>query len=315
MGTPDTKVTRKVPRILVTGKDGQLGFELSRSLQTVGQVIAVGRDALDMTDGQKIRNLIAQECPDFIVNAAAYTAVDKAESDRETCRLVNAVAPQMMAEAALACGATLLHYSTDYVFDGRSLAPYKETDACAPESVYGATKYAGEEGIAASGAAHFIFRTSWVVGAYGSNFAKTVLRLAREREEIRIVADQKGAPTPAWLLADLAAFMIRSAQFDRDFVDRHAGVYHVSPQGETTWHGYAQHVVRRLTALGVKLRADELRVVPISTSEYPVLAKRPANSMLDTTKLRAIPGVVLPDWQSTLEPVLRLIAQDARLVS
>lgn len=296
------------PLILVTGKDGQLGFELTRSLQSVGSIVALGRGELDLSSADAIGALVERTRPDFIVNAAAYTAVDKAESDVNQCFAVNEAAPRAMAQAAKRCGATLLHFSTDYVFDGTEARPYRETDECNPQSVYGSSKLAGERAIADALSEHVIFRTSWVVGAFGGNFAKTMVRLARERDELRVVADQWGVPTPAYLLADVAATIIRSVAADPMFLSRHAGTYHLAPQGETTWHGYAQHVLRRVADLGVELKTHADAVQPITTEQFPTPAKRPANSRLDTSKLRGVSGIVLPQWQEALEPIVRLLA-------
>lgn len=296
------------PLILVTGKDGQLGFELTRSLQSVGSVVALGRDELDLASVDAISALVDRIRPNFIVNAAAYTAVDKAESDVDQCFAVNAAAPGAMAQAAKRCGATLLHFSTDYVFDGKEARPYRETDECNPQSVYGSSKLAGERAIADALSEHFIFRTSWVVGAFGGNFAKTMIRLARERDELRVVADQWGVPTPAYLLADVAATIVRAVASDSMFLRSYAGTYHLAPQGETTWHGYAQHVLGRVADLGVELKTHTDAVLPITTEQFPTPAKRPANSRLDTSKLRSVPGIVLPQWQASLEPIVRLLA-------
>jgi dTDP-4-dehydrorhamnose reductase len=296
------------PVILVTGKDGQLGFELTRSLQSVGFVVAVGRAGLDLNSPDAISALVDRVRPNFIVNAAAYTAVDKAESDVDQCFAVNAAAPGALAQAAKRCGATLLHFSTDYVFDGKQARPYRETDAPNPQSVYGLSKLAGERAIAEALNEHFIFRTSWVVGAFGENFARTMVRLARERDELRVVADQWGVPTPAYLLADVTAAMIRSVTTDASFLRSHAGTYHLAPLGETTWHGYAQHVLRRMGELGIELKTHADAIQPITTEQFPTPAKRPANSRIDTSKLRSVPGIVLPQWQESLEPVVRLLA-------
>lgn len=309
VSSSEVKNQHVLPRILVTGKDGQLGFELSRSLQSVGDVTTVGRAELDLTNPKAIQELIACLKPDFIVNAAAYTAVDKAESDSEQCFKVNAQAPGVMAEAARLCGATLVHFSTDYVFDGEAKSPYRESDECRPQSVYGASKLAGEQAVRQVAGRHFIFRTSWVVGIFGANFAKTMIRLARERDELRVVADQWGAPTPAYLLADITAAVLRSSTVDPSEAGQHGGTYHVAPLGSTTWHGYAQHVIRRMLELGAELRATPENILPIATAEFPTPAKRPSNSRLDTTKLRSLQGIALPTWEASLEPVIRVLAQ------
>ena len=293
-------------KILLTGKNGQLGFELQRALAPLGEVVAVGSQECDLADADALRALVRRVAPDVIVNPAAYTAVDKAESDEATARAVNAVAPAILGEEGARLGALVLHYSTDYVFDGTKEGAYTEADAPAPQSVYGRTKLEGEQGLAAANPRHLILRTSWVVGAHGGNFAKTMLRLAGEREKLTVVADQFGAPTPAALLADLSAHLVReharagAAAFPY-------GTYHVAASGETSWHGYAQFVIGEALAAGKALKATVDAVAPLATEQYPTPAKRPLNSRLDTTRFRTTFDLRLPPWQEGVRHVLRQI--------
>ncbi|SMC29959.1 dTDP-4-dehydrorhamnose reductase [Andreprevotia lacus DSM 23236] len=293
--------------ILVTGRHGQVGFELQRSLAVLGKVVAVDREECDLTDAVAVRALLDRVQPDIIVNPAAHTAVDKAESEPALAQLINADAPQVLAEWARAHQALLVHYSTDYVFDGSQPGWYTEADRPNPQSVYGKTKLAGEDAIRASGCRHLIFRTSWVFGAHGGNFAKTILRLGREREELKIVADQRGAPTGAMLLADvtaqvLAQYLHRNAPADFPF-----GLYHLVAAGSTSWYEYAQAVVTAAQARGAVLKLSVDAIQPIPTSAYPLPAPRPANSCLSTDKLRSTFGLALPDWQQGLAHVMQLI--------
>ncbi len=293
-------------KILLTGKHGQVGFELQRALAPLGEVVAVDHHECDLADADAIRRLVTEVKPQIIVNPAAYTAVDKAESEPALAEAVNGVAPGVFGEAAARLGALVIHYSTDYVFDGAGQGAYTEADVPNPQSVYGKTKLAGERALQASGADHLIFRTSWVFGAHGGNFAKTMLRLAGERESLKIVADQFGAPTSAALLADVTAQVIgryrREGRTGFPF-----GLYHLVAGGCTTWHEYAQTVVRAAMAAGkpLKLTADD--VLPIATADYPLPAPRPSNSRLDTSHLRNTFGLLLPDWQSGLDHVLQQI--------
>ncbi len=290
-------------RILLTGKDGQLGFELRRTLSVLGEVRALGRADCDLSDEQGLRDIVRAYQPDMIVNAAAYTAVDKAESDVALAHAINARAPQVLAEEARARNALLLHFSTDYVFDGLKDGAYLETDATNPQNVYGASKWAGEQAIQSVGGRYLIFRTSWVVGAHGGNFAKTILRLAAERDALKIVADQYGAPTSAALLADVSAQVLAQAQ-RASAGDFPYGLYHVSGAGETTWFDYAKYVVRKAEQAGKALRVHADAIQPIPASAYPTPAARPANSRLDCRKLCANFGLVLPPWQDSLDHIL-----------
>lgn len=298
-------------KILVTGKTGQLGFELQRALAPLGEIIAVDRTHCDLAKPEVLRNLIQQLQPDIIVNPAAYTAVDKAETEIDLCHAINGVAPGILGEEAAKIGALVIHYSTDYVFDGIKESPYTESDAPNPQGQYGKSKLAGEQALMASGAKYLIFRTSWVVGAFGGNFAKTMLRLAGERDSLRVVADQYGAPTGAALIADVTAHIIvqyRSAQDQRDkSVAFPFGIYHLTAKGSTSWHGYAQFVVNTAVNLGKHLRATAENIEAIPTSAYPLPAPRPANSHLDSSLLEQKFNLMLPHWQSGVKRVLQLI--------
>ena len=293
-------------KILLTGKNGQVGFELQRALAPLGEVVAVDQHECDLSNPDAIRQLVAKVAPQVIINPAAYTAVDKAESEQQLAQAINGTAPGVFGEEAARLGALVIHYSTDYVFDGCASGAYLESDTPNPQSVYGKTKLAGEKALQASGADHLIFRTSWVFGAHGANFAKTMLRLAAEREGLKIVADQFGAPTSAALLADVTAQVL--GQYKRQGRTGFPfGLYHLVAGGCTTWHEYARTVVRAALAAGkpLKLTADD--IVPITTADYPLPAPRPANSRLDTQRLRETFGLELPAWQSGLGHVLQQI--------
>lgn len=292
-------------RILLTGPNGQLGFELQRALSPLGNVIALDRAACDLTDAAAARAVVRDLAPDLIVNPAAYTAVDKAESDAATACTVNAEIPAVFAEEAKRLGAALIHYSTDYVFDGQKNAPYVEDDATAPQSVYGCSKRDGELAVQASGADALILRTSWVVGAHGGNFAKTMLRLAAQRDSLNVVADQFGAPTSAALLADVTAQLVR--QIGRERGAFPFGLYHLTAGGETNWCDYARYVIGAARAAGQPLLASPETVHAIGTADYPTPAKRPANSRLDTRKFRDTFGLTLPDWRVGVSHVLQQI--------
>ena len=291
-------------KILLLGCDGQVGWELQRSLQPLGEVLALdfqSRDhAADFSKPDALAATIAAVKPDLIVNAAAHTAVDKAESEPDLAQAINADAPGVLARSAAARGAWLVHYSTDYVFDGSGDQPRREDAPTGPLSVYGRTKLDGENQIRASGCRHLILRTSWVYAARGGNFAKTMLRLAASKSELNVIDDQVGAPTGAELLADLTALMARAAQAQPEL----AGTYHAVAAGATSWHGYARLVIETARARGVPLTlpADALRAIP--TSAYPTPAPRPLNSRLDTRKLRERFGVHLPDWESGVRRLL-----------
>jgi dTDP-4-dehydrorhamnose reductase len=296
--------------ILLLGCNGQLGYESQRSLPGLGSLVARDFPDVDFSRPETLRALVREIRPDVVVNAAAYTAVDKAETEPERAGLVNAVAPGVLAEEAEAQGSIFVHYSTDYVFDGTKASPYIENDPVNPLSVYGRTKREGELA-AARCRRHLIFRTSWVVGAYGANFVKTMLRLAGERESLQVVADQFGAPTSAKLLADTTAdILARMADAASD--DRRWGLYHLTASGVTSWNGLARRAISRAIAAGVPLKASPQSVLEITAENYPTPAKRPANSRLDTTKLRTSFEMDLPDWTVGVDDVLDRIVAEKR---
>jgi dTDP-4-dehydrorhamnose reductase len=279
-------------KILLTGSTGQVGYELARSLQGVGQVVAVDRNVMDLSDLDQVRDVIRREKPGLIVNPAAYTAVDKAESEPELAYRINAEAPGLMAQEARLLGAAMVHYSTDYVFDGSQPAPRVEDDATGPLNVYGASKLAGEHAIAAAGIPHLIFRTSWVYGMRGKNFLLTMLRLARERNELKVVADQHGAPTWSRTIADVSAQVLSQAHAGgREWWVQNSGVYHLSAQGQTTWFEFTQAIVE---AAGL-----ECRVLPIATADYPTPARRPQYSVMSSERLTTR-FCHLPEWKEAL---------------
>ncbi len=279
--------------ILLLGKNGQLGWELQRALAPLGTMVAVDFDECNFTEPAQIRNAVRTTRPAFIVNAAAYTAVDKAEHEPDLAHAINAAAPGILAAEAMRCGAWLIHYSTDYVFDGRGFEPRHEDALANPLSVYGRTKLAGEQAVQESGCQYLIFRTSWVFAARGGNFVKTILRLAGERDHLSIINDQIGAPTGAELLADVTAHAIRTAARRPEV----SGLYHLAAGGEVSWHGYACFILETAGKLGIPLRTLPGNVKPIPTTEYPVPARRPLNSRLATHRLRDTFGLELPAWQ------------------
>ena len=288
-------------KIVLLGPSGQVGWELRRALAPLGELLLLDRTAGgDLTNPSALANAVRAAHPDLIVNAAAYTAVDKAESDITTCEAVNTRSPGALASVARELGALLVHYSTDYVFDGSGSAPRGEEAATAPLGVYGRTKLEGEQAIQASGCAHLILRTSWVYAARGGNFAKTMLRLAAEREQLKVIADQIGAPTGADLLADLTAHMVRATRAKPAL----SGLYHAVAGGETNWHGYARHVVEFARARGASIKVAPDQILAIPTREYPTPAQRPLNSRLSTAKLQGAFGLILPDWHVGVERML-----------
>ena len=298
-------------RILLLGRDGQVGWELQRSLAPLGEIIAPGLAEVKLEQFDTLRAAVRNHAPQVIVNAAAYTAVDGAEAEPDLAMTVNGHAVRVLAEEAGKLGALLVHYSTDYVFDGAKRAPYTEDDAPNPLGVYGRTKLEGDLAIQASGCRHLIFRTSWVYAARGGNFVKTILRLARERDELKVVADQTGAPTSAELIADVTALC---AGYVRHCPERFAGadgIYNLVASGETSWHNYARFVVERAARLGLPLKLASGAIRAVATGEYPLPARRPANSRLATDKLSRVFGIELPRWHIHLERVLQeLVAQD-----
>lgn len=292
--------------ILLTGKNGQVGFELQRSLAPLGAIVAVGSSDVDFANTEAIRALIRRIKPDVIVNPAAYTAVDKAEAEPELANAINAEAPAIIGQEADRLGALVVHYSTDYVFDGCKPGAYEESDATAPQGAYGRSKCDGERALQAATERNMILRTSWVVGAHGNNFAKTMLRLASERDTLAVVADQWGAPTSAALLADVTAHVIRQWQREGD-IGLPYGLYHVVASGETNWCDYARFVIAEALASGKPLRVTPETIEAITSADYPTPAKRPANSRLDTQKFRDTFGLILPPWQDGLRHTLQYI--------
>jgi dTDP-4-dehydrorhamnose reductase len=301
-------------RILVTGVTGQVGAALRTPLEAVGSVIAADRNLLDLSRPEQLASTLDGIAPDLIVNPAAYTAVDRAEDERELAFRVNAEAPGVIARWAAGRGVPLVHFSTDYVFDGAGERPWREDDPTGPLSAYGESKLAGEDAIRSAGGPHLIIRTSWVYAAVGSNFLRTIARLARERKELRIVADQIGAPTPARLIAGVVANILSEGR--PILVERFAasgGLVNVSASGATTWHGLATAIVEGLNARGVPLQVRNVH--PILTQDYPTKAKRPANSRFDLTRLQTIFDINTPAWDEALAPELDQLAVDASSVA
>lgn len=296
--------------ILLLGANGQVGHELLSSLTTIGQVVAPARAVVDFSNTKSLRAVIRRYRPSVVVNAAAYTAVDRAEADAERAIAVNTTAPGVLAEEAEALGAVLAHYSTDYVFDGRKSEPYVETDETAPLSIYGRSKRDGELAVQ-SCRKHLIFRTSWVVGAHGNNFVKTMLRLAKEQRNLRVVSDQVGAPTSAALLADVTVNVLTQL-VGQPAEDPRWGLYHLVAGGETSWHGLARHVISKAGIMGLPLQASAETVAPITTADFPTPAKRPAYSRLATSKLRNNFSVALPEWTVGVNAVVNQIVVEMR---
>ncbi len=282
---------KKYGRILVIGRRGQVGWELRRTLAPLGELFAFDFPDIDLTKPETLRPLVREIKPDLVVNAAAYTAVDKAEDEVETCRAINAGAPRVLAEEAAALGARFVHFSTDYVYDGRKNGRWVETDEPDPLSVYGLTKLEGDQAIAASGVRHLIFRLQWVWGTRGGNFVKTMLKLSREREELKVIDDQIGAPTYSRHIAEATALAV--ARWEDQ-----CGIYHLANGGETSWHGFAQAIFE-----DDPKRSEQIvkSCLPIPTSAYPTKATRPLNSRLDQTKLLTDFGIRLPDWRDALK--------------
>lgn len=295
-------------KILLTGVNGQVGHALQKKL-TQHEVIALNREQLDLSDGAAIRRVVQMIQPDLIINPAAYTAVDKAETEPDLAYAINAIAPQILAEEAAKLDAALIHFSTDYVYEGSKTSAYLETDLVNPISVYGKSKLVGEDAIRAVGLPHLILRTSWVYGAYGKNFLKTIIRLASERDSLRIVADQYGAPTSSESIADAVATLLTAWQPQNS---SQTGIYHLTNQGKTSWHGFSCAIVDEYNRLAVSknwpaLKANVENIAGITTAEYPTPAARPANSSLNNDKLNQVFDVTLPDWQVGLKQVMQSI--------
>lgn len=291
-------------KILLFGKNGQVGWELQRALAPLGEVVALGSSssefAADFSDPESLAATVRAVAPQWIVNAAAYTAVDRAESEADLARAINANAPGVLAREAAAIGARLVHYSTDYVFDGSGSTPWVEDAATGPLGIYGATKLEGEEAILRSGCLHLILRTSWVYAARGGNFAKTMLKLAQERDALKVIDDQIGAPTGADLLADVTAHALRQAARQPEV----CGTYHVAAAGHTSWHAYAVHVIEQARAQGRPIRVAREAIEAVPTSAFPTPARRPGNSRLNTRKLQDTFDLRLPAWQSGVDRML-----------
>jgi dTDP-4-dehydrorhamnose reductase len=298
-------------KVFLLGKNGQVGWELQRSLAPLGEVLALDRHSNaycgDLTKPEQLAQTVLAFKPDVIVNAAAHTGVDQAESELALTRCLNTDAPAALAKAAAQVGAWLVHYSTDYVFDGSGSHARQEGEVTGPLSVYGQTKLEGEQAIAASGCKHLIFRTSWVYAARGANFAKTMLRLAQERDKLTVIDDQLGAPTGADLIADVTAHALRQVQATQNAAL--SGVYHLVASGETTWHGYASHVIEEAKRISPALGWKVAEVAPVPTSAFPTPATRPLNSRLSTAKLQQAFGLVLPPWQQGVDRMLAEILQ------
>jgi len=290
-------------KIILFGRGGQVGRELEQVLPSLGHVVAFGRDEADLERPDAVQSLLRRESPDIVVNAAAYTAVDKAESEPERARQINADTVGVIADETARLGGWLVHYSTDYVFDGAKSDSYVETDPTGPLGVYGGTKLAGEQLVAASGCRHLVFRTSWVYAAHGSNFVRTILRLGQEREELAVVDDQIGAPTSAARIAAVTVAAIRRLAGGEGALPAN-GIYHLAASGATSWHGLAKLVVAEAHAGGLPLRVDPDRIRPIPSSAWPQVARRPANSRLNTTKLQRTFDVILPPWRDDVREVV-----------
>jgi len=294
-------------KILLTGVNGQVGGDLLPLLEQMGHVIAPTRADLDLSDAQAIRRFVRDIKPQWIVNPAAYTAVDKAENEPDLAYAINAEAPRAFGETAAELGIPVIHFSTDYVFNGEGSVPWVETDVTSPLGVYGATKLAGEQALASTGAAHLIFRTSWVYSSRGKNFLLTILRLAQQKEELRIVNDQHGAPTWSRDLARMVAHVMRTTSGTTTLSSLHAvraveGIYHAAGSGATTWFGFAQEFLRQAAAARAEVKFA--RLIPISSSEYPTPARRPTNSRLNCARLHKLFGFTLPPWQESAAAVI-----------
>jgi len=298
-------------KIVLFGRSGQVGRELDPLLSSLGRLIACGRDEADLEQPDTLRDLLRREAPDVVINAAAYTAVDRAESEPERARQINADTVGVMAEETARLGGWLVHYSTDYVFDGTKSGSYVETDPTEPLSVYGSTKRAGEQAIAASGCRHLIFRTSWVYATHGSNFVRTMLRLLQERSELSVVDDQVGAPTAAARIAAVTATAVGRLTGGEQSLPP-SGIYHLTAANATSWHGLAEFIAATARAGGLPLRLASNSIRPIPSSAWPQAARRPANSRLDTGKLQSTFDVQLPHWQDDVQQVVTPLISNAR---
>lgn len=287
------------PRVLLIGKIGQVGYELRRTLAPLGQIVSVDFPEIDLANSDSIRRWITETSPQVIINAAAYTAVDKAETESERCMQINGRAPGVIAEEARKLGALLVHYSTDYVYNGTKNSPYVEDDSPDPLSSYGRAKLAGDQAVQQAAAAHLIFRLCWVYGARGQNFMLTMMRLAREREQLRVVRDQFGCPTWSRAIAETTTLALKQALVSPDPATL-SGVYHLAASGQTNWHGFAQAIIDLMPAEEKKCKSVE----PITTADYPLPAKRPAYSVLSCEKLKRTFGLQLPPWEESLKMVL-----------
>lgn len=295
--------------ILLLGKDGQVGWQLQRSLAPHGPVVACGRAECDLGNFDQLRSVVRQIKPSVIVNASAYTAVDRAESETELAMRINGEAPGILAEEAALAGALLIHYSTDYVFDGRKVGPYLENDATGPQSIYGLGKLAGEQAIAAVNCRSVVFRTSWVFGARGGNFVKTILRLARDKNSLNVVADQIGSPTPAALIATVSGLVLGMLRQGRLMEAGEHRLYHLAAANPLSWHGFAKIIVEQAAAMpGFDLCLHTEAIQAIPSSAYPTPAVRPMNSRLDCTKLETDFDLQMPDWQPYLGRMLQLLS-------
>lgn len=296
----------KIPTILITGKNGQVGWELQRSLQSLGNVIAVNRERMDLSDSENVTSVIREIKPDIIVNAAAYTAVDKAEEDQELAYQINAFSPGVMAEEAKKIDALLIHYSTDYVFNGEKDSPYNETDTPDPINVYGASKLAGEEAIKESGCQYLILRTSWVFSSRGHNFLLSMLKFAREREQLRIVADQVGTPTSASFIASATSLIICKIR-TRAQNEFSSGIYNLVSTGKTSWHGFATSIIKMASEILPDIKILTKEITAIQTTDYPLPAKRPMNSVLSVKNIEKEFGIYPPDWHKQMKLCLEEI--------
>lgn len=292
-------------KILVTGKNGQVGHELMRSLDSLGDLVGVDVEDCDLTNIDAIEKLLERIKPDLIVNTAAYTAVDKAESDLGNAYAINVIAPEVFAKYASRKNIPIIHYSTDYVFDGTKEEPYVETDVAKTKSVYGQTKQLGEVAVRRHAPKHFILRTSWIFGVHGLNFLKTTLKLAQERDKLSVVSDQVGSPTSASLIADITAEIVK--RLFESATSQKYGTYHVVSDGEVSWHGYAQYIVKVANKQGLNTRLAVEKISPVATKDYPLEAYRPLNSRLDTSKIRAAFNIQLPSWENQVDQVINTL--------